>query len=225
MPLRLLEPSFEAPPVAPQDEVWVDEESIGRLCDLASAPQRGMTHPMTTPLPTSPRSRPRRPPGSRPCATASALPSKRSRRRRPARSPPRPAVPGASSARPGSARTIPVCLAAAAPWRCCAAGCSRNAASTSRRCMASSPPSSAARFRGGGGSALLRHRHLADRPSWNPHVPTVHMNTPLRGDDEDVVRRRGRPDPGPRPAPHAGRPGHGRLPRRLRGGLCPAPGR
>ena len=64
-----------------------------------------------------------------------------------------------------------------------------------------------------GRPALLRHGHLAHRPSLEPACSDGSHEHPLRLHDEDVVRRRGRPDPRPRPAPDAGRSRYAAVPR------------
>ena len=61
--------------------------------------------------------------------------------------------------------------------------------------------------------------HLADRASLEPERSDRAHEHPLRGDDEALVRRRGRSDPGARPAPDAGRSGHHRVPRGDEAGL------
>jgi coproporphyrinogen III oxidase len=66
------------------------------------------------------------------------------------------------------------------------------------------------------GISLIAHPH-------NPERAGRAHEHPHGGDDELVVRRRRRPHPGARPAPHPGRPGHGLLPQVVRTGLLQAP--
>ena len=71
----------------------------------------------------------------------------------------------------------------------------------------------------GGRSAVLGLRHFADRASAQSARAGGAHEHPLRRHHQSLVRRRRRSDAGARPAAHAGRCRHARLPRRDEGGL------